>query len=862
MASENSGGVYTFYPKFQEFVTLYRGVNKVWIGNGIDTGTAGMLYAQYTDDLVQQLGYVSDYEEAKKYFADLGIDLTYPEWVALLAATPENARKAESWAIGSISGVPVASTDPTYHNNSKYWNEQSHLWADFGTTGSPAANNNSKYWAEQSKSYSDGKGLTEQDIRPTDNSEYYKNQSKLWANNGVQGDAPNATNNSRYWAEQSKSYSDGKSLDDQTTIRGTDNAEYYKEEARQWVGSGEAHASATDNAIYYKNQAKLWANNGVQGDTPGANNNARYWAEQAKSYSDGKDLADTTNLRPTDNAEYYKNQSKLWANNGVQGDTPGASNNARYWAEQAKSYSDGMNLDDTTEMRPTDNAEYYKNQSKLWANNGVQGDAPGASNNSRYWAEQAKSYSDGKGLDERDIRTTDNAEYYKEEARQWAGSSNAHASATDNAKYWNDNAHLWVNFGNGEGTPSVTNNARSYALSSEESNLESESWAKGTRNGQADNVRSGAATDNSKYYSNESNLWANFGTDGEHATATTNAKYYSQQAHLDNISSAEHEQAAEDARDLAESYRDTTQGYMQQAYESQQAAAESETNAKDSEDAAAASETAAATSEANALDYKDRAVLAETNARNSELDAEAAQAAAEAAQSAAEQAQEDAEDARDLAEQYRDTTEDYMDSAWEARQDIFDARDAAQQAAGEAATSEANAATSSNYAAQARTAAETANTQAQAARTASEAARDRAETAATNAHADAQSASSSSTSAQTANTAAQTAMNRAEAAVDKYPFIGSVDYMWRVWNSQTGSWTITDVDARGLKGEKGDKGDPGTDGVLIDIGANDYTFYVRDDGYLILVYGGSAPPDFYINNDGYLVHVFDDGGED
>lgn len=595
-----ASGEYTFYPKFSEFVTLYRGVIRVWIADGtqLNPGTNGKLYAEYVDGAVQELGYVSDYETARQYFAELGISLTYPEWVSLLAHTPENAKRSESWAVGKVDGQPVPQEDETYNNNSRYYAEQSKIWVDGkdfdetpvqpqnnatfwteeshgwtnnkeGSVHGYSDTNNAKYWAEQSKEYTNGKDLDGTDVpaRQTDNAVYFKDQAKLWANNGVQGETPNAINNSRYWAEQSKSYSDGKSLDDQTTIRGTDNAEYYKEEARKWVGSTGEHATDTDNAVYWKDQAKLWANNGIQGDTPSADNNARHWAEQAKSYSDGKDLSDLSDIRPTDNAEYYKDQSKLWANNGEQGEVPGADNNAKYWAEQAKTYSDGKDFSET-DVRPTDNAEYYKDQSKLWANNGIQGDTPGAENNSRYWAEQAKSYSDGKSLDDQTtIRETDNAEYYKEEARMWAGSDNEHATATDNAKHWNDTAHLWTNFGDDEGSPSAENNAKAYSLNSEESKLQSESWAKGTRNGEPDTERQNAAIDNSKFYSEESMRWANFGTDGSTPTAQNNAKEYAHQSSLSATAAGESEDRADQHMRDAQAAQSAAETAQQKAEE-------------------------------------------------------------------------------------------------------------------------------------------------------------------------------------------------------------------------------------------------------------------------------------------------------
>ena len=60
-------------------------------------------------------------------------------------------------------------------------------------------------------------------------------------------------------------------------------------------------------------------------------------------------------------------------------------------------------------------------------------------------------------------------------------------------------AENWAT-GSGGGTPSQTNNAKAYSETSNEYALQSESWAVGTRNGTTDTVRTGASTDNAKYY--------------------------------------------------------------------------------------------------------------------------------------------------------------------------------------------------------------------------------------------------------------------------------------------------------------------------------------------------------------------------
>lgn len=43
----------------------------------------------------------------------------------MVADAKTYAEDAEKWAVGTVNGNPVPSTDPAYHNNSKYWAENS-----------------------------------------------------------------------------------------------------------------------------------------------------------------------------------------------------------------------------------------------------------------------------------------------------------------------------------------------------------------------------------------------------------------------------------------------------------------------------------------------------------------------------------------------------------------------------------------------------------------------------------------------------------------------------------------------------------------------------------------------------------------
>ena len=76
-----------------------------------------------------------------------------------------SAENAEAWAVGERGGVPVGPTDPVYHNNAKYYSEQTgqdvsdvEAWAN-GTrdgvpvgTSDPACHKSAKYYRELAQS--------------------------------------------------------------------------------------------------------------------------------------------------------------------------------------------------------------------------------------------------------------------------------------------------------------------------------------------------------------------------------------------------------------------------------------------------------------------------------------------------------------------------------------------------------------------------------------------------------------------------------------------------------------------------------------------------------------------------------------
>lgn len=114
----------------------------------------------------------------------------------------DSAEDAEAWAVGQRDGTDVPDTDPTYHNNSKYWSEQAdsigkehaedaEAWANGERGGvyvpstDPAYHNNAQYWSqisEQQAQNAEAWAVGQRggvDVESTDPA--YHNSAKYWA---------------------------------------------------------------------------------------------------------------------------------------------------------------------------------------------------------------------------------------------------------------------------------------------------------------------------------------------------------------------------------------------------------------------------------------------------------------------------------------------------------------------------------------------------------------------------------------------------------------------------------------------------------------------------------------------------------
>lgn len=160
----------------------------------------------------------------------------------------DSAEDAEAWAVGQRDGTDVPDTDPTYHNNSKYWSEVSEQSGE-------AQAENAEAWAVGQRS---GVDVPSSDETYHNNSKYYSEEAdrlgqeqaqnaEAWANGERGGvDVPDTDpayhNNAQYWSEISQQL-----------------GEQQAENAEAWAVGQRSGVDVPDTDPTYHNSAKYWA---------------------------------------------------------------------------------------------------------------------------------------------------------------------------------------------------------------------------------------------------------------------------------------------------------------------------------------------------------------------------------------------------------------------------------------------------------------------------------------------------------------------------------------------------------------------------------------------------------------------------
>ena len=205
----------------------------------------------------------------------------------------------------------------------------------------------------------------------------------------------------------------------------------------------------------------------VQGNIPSA---VESWLNEVSNMTDQiVHAADYSNI-----SEQYAKGTITTADGtrAVVSGEVGYQDNSKYYSEQAAAQKEiaakwaDSNNNPTGTPTTTNNARYFSDLARQWANNNTGSTSPGDQNNSRYFSQQSERYA--KGTQDGSTISSgngyqDNSKYYSQQAAQWAtGGTSGTPSSTNNAKYYSQQAAQWATGGT-SGTPSSTNNAKYYA---------------------------------------------------------------------------------------------------------------------------------------------------------------------------------------------------------------------------------------------------------------------------------------------------------------------------------------------------------------------------------------------------------------
>lgn len=214
-------------------------------------------------------------------------DISETDLPAIIELGRENMLNSEAWAKGTKDGVAVSSTDPQYHNNSKYWNEQTQTIA-----------NESEAWAVGTKN---GVAVQSTDPQYHNNSRYWNDETNLdgeaWTK-GTRGGTPVSSgdptyhNNAKFYADEAESHADDSeawAIGERDGVPVSSGDETYQNNSKYWSDNAASILSSTAASLIatcqnWADVAKAWAVGPSGSGTGTDTNNSKYWSQQSYSY--------------------------------------------------------------------------------------------------------------------------------------------------------------------------------------------------------------------------------------------------------------------------------------------------------------------------------------------------------------------------------------------------------------------------------------------------------------------------------------------------------------------------------------------------------------------------------------------------
>ena len=472
---------YTFRAKFEEFHILYRGVVRVWMDNGI-------LYAEYLDGVIQELGPASSYAIAVEH----GYEGTEEEWEELIANSTQNLEQAveaktdaESARDAAITAKEEAVTAKGQAESARDIAVSSKTAAEAAQAASETAQTNAET-AEANAQEAQRKAEIAQAAAESVQTSVFNARDEAIEAKDSAIEAQTATESSQAAAE----------LSEQNAASSASNALESSHDSEAWaVGKrGGVAVEVSDityenNSKYYHDQTQIAYENvqALEQSTVSSEANAAASASAAAQSASNADTSEVnartseTNasasaaaaLLSEQNAATSNETAAKWATGNTIG-TPTATNNAKYYSEQAA----------TSEA----NALSSKNSAAASAT---------SANTSKTAAQAAQAAA-------QTAQTA--AESAKTDAINAKTSAQSAQTAADNSA---SNAATSMNEAN-----TAKNAAQEYSL-------KSEAWAAGTRNGSNIPTTDDAYHNNSKYFATQASVSANSASTSETNAASS-----------------------------------------------------------------------------------------------------------------------------------------------------------------------------------------------------------------------------------------------------------------------------------------------------------------------------------------------------
>lgn len=227
----------------------------------------------------------------------------YETRVIAYAQSAENSKKdSEAWAVGKKDGVDVTSSDPQYHNSSKYHAEQASASAQTAAghasdAGTSAGNASASATSASQSASSASDSATAAAGSASDASGYATSASN--SADSASGSASSASTSANNAASSASSASDSATAASGSASSASDSATAASGSASSASDSATAASGSATQASGYATSAansaedsEAWAvgkrgGQDVPSTDPTHHNNAKYWAEQASQAAGG-----------------------------------------------------------------------------------------------------------------------------------------------------------------------------------------------------------------------------------------------------------------------------------------------------------------------------------------------------------------------------------------------------------------------------------------------------------------------------------------------------------------------------------------------------------------------------------------------